>query len=372
MNTRTTTAGAEHFALAMQSALTRSEVVDTYLSHVPDVIEAAAVGFYQLEAMSGQVVEARAHAFLDSQAQDCADFLEAYERYGRGDDPVLEVALARRAAIDSSRLAATRWDDSGARKALGTAGYEHSMEAPVVVCGMLFGTINFARRLSHAPFSGTDLASAEMIAGHLGRAIERAVRFETTQRRAQTLECTVDRMRQPVIVTDRAGALVFRNRAAQRCWPLYPREDGSLGATDPLVRAIADATALFEQEGKRVAVRNVTAPNRPDVIARTFRLAESTDAIATVLFERSQQDSAPPLPAWQVLTDREQQIAQLVSLGLTSRQIAERAFISENTVKQHLKRIFAKTNVSNRAELIQLIWTSAPASIDAVDEPIPA
>ena len=113
MNTRTTTAGAEHFALAMQSALTRSEVVDTYLSHVPDVIEAAAVGFYQLEAMSGQVVEARAHAFLDSQAQDCADFLEAYERYGRGDDPVLEVALAQRAAIDSSRLAATRWDNSG-------------------------------------------------------------------------------------------------------------------------------------------------------------------------------------------------------------------------------------------------------------------
>ena len=154
--------------------------------------------------------------------------------------------------------------------------------------------------------------------------------------------------------------------------PCTHAEDGSLGATDPLVRAIADATALFEQEGKRVAVRNVTAPNRPDVIARTFRLAESTDAIATVLFERSQQDSAPPLPAWQVLTDREQQIAQLVSLGLTSRQIAERAFISENTVKQHLKRIFAKTNVSNRAELIQLIWTSAPASIDAVDEPIPA
>ena len=56
----------------------------------------------------------------------------------------------------------------------------------------------------------------------------------------------------------------------------------------------------------------------------------------------------------------------LVSEGLTTREIAQRAFISENTVKQHLKRIYAKTNVSNRAELIQLTWASSSASGRAI------
>ena len=61
---------------------------------------------------------------------------------------------------------------------------------------------------------------------------------------------------------------------------------------------------------------------------------------------------------WDVLIRREQDIAQLVSEGLTTKQIAEKAYISENTVKQHLKRVFAKTDVSNRAELVQLIWSA--------------
>jgi DNA-binding CsgD family transcriptional regulator len=41
---------------------------------------------------------------------------------------------------------------------------------------------------------------------------------------------------------------------------------------------------------------------------------------------------------------------------LTNRQIAERAFVSETTVRQHLKRIFRKFDVHNRAQLVQSIW----------------
>ena len=59
----------------------------------------------------------------------------------------------------------------------------------------------------------------------------------------------------------------------------------------------------------------------------------------------------------------EQEIAELVAQGLTTKQIAERAFISENTVKQHLKRVFAKVDVHNRAELVQLVWAHSERSI---------
>ncbi len=52
-----------------------------------------------------------------------------------------------------------------------------------------------------------------------------------------------------------------------------------------------------------------------------------------------------------VLTARESEILGLVSRGATNREIAARLFISENTVKNHLKNIMAKLHIKNRVQL---------------------
>ncbi|HET9698734.1 MAG TPA: helix-turn-helix transcriptional regulator [Terriglobales bacterium] len=51
------------------------------------------------------------------------------------------------------------------------------------------------------------------------------------------------------------------------------------------------------------------------------------------------------------LSDRERQIASLVSNGLRNRDIASELHISENTVKRHLQSIFDKTGARDRLEL---------------------
>lgn len=48
------------------------------------------------------------------------------------------------------------------------------------------------------------------------------------------------------------------------------------------------------------------------------------------------------------LTKREIVILKLISMGCTNRQIAARLFISEQTVKKHLRNIFTKLDVNNR------------------------
>lgn len=53
------------------------------------------------------------------------------------------------------------------------------------------------------------------------------------------------------------------------------------------------------------------------------------------------------------LSEREEEIARLASEGLSNRQIGEKLFISENTVKKHLKGVFGKLGVSSRSLLIQ-------------------
>lgn len=56
-----------------------------------------------------------------------------------------------------------------------------------------------------------------------------------------------------------------------------------------------------------------------------------------------------------LLSEREFEIVQLVIQGLGNREIAEKLFISENTVKNHLSRIFQKLGVKDRVELALLV-----------------
>lgn len=52
------------------------------------------------------------------------------------------------------------------------------------------------------------------------------------------------------------------------------------------------------------------------------------------------------------LTDREREVVTLIGEGLKNRQISERMFISETTVRHHLTSIFSKLDVSDRLELV--------------------
>ncbi|WP_106848430.1 response regulator transcription factor [Blastococcus sp. Marseille-P5729] len=55
------------------------------------------------------------------------------------------------------------------------------------------------------------------------------------------------------------------------------------------------------------------------------------------------------------LTDREQEVLQLVAEGLTNKQIAQRLVISPATAKTHLARIMQKLGVSTRTQAAMLV-----------------
>ncbi len=61
------------------------------------------------------------------------------------------------------------------------------------------------------------------------------------------------------------------------------------------------------------------------------------------------------------LTPREQEIAYLVVQGFHNKEIASRCFISELTVKDHLKHIYQKMGIHQRADLLlRLLGISRP------------
>jgi DNA-binding CsgD family transcriptional regulator len=67
--------------------------------------------------------------------------------------------------------------------------------------------------------------------------------------------------------------------------------------------------------------------------------------------------TAPDSGVVKCLTQRELQIADLVAQGMKTAEISTTLGITQNSVKQALKRMFLKLDVSTRAEMVaQLQW----------------
>lgn len=64
----------------------------------------------------------------------------------------------------------------------------------------------------------------------------------------------------------------------------------------------------------------------------------------------------------EALTTREQEVLQHILSGKSNREIAQALFISESTVKTHVRNIFSKYDVGSRAELISTILKNQSAS----------
>ena len=62
------------------------------------------------------------------------------------------------------------------------------------------------------------------------------------------------------------------------------------------------------------------------------------------------------------ITPRELEILELIAQGLSNKEIAERVFVSENTVKTHSSRVFDKLGAKRRTQAAQLAkeWRLIP------------
>ena len=54
------------------------------------------------------------------------------------------------------------------------------------------------------------------------------------------------------------------------------------------------------------------------------------------------------------ITKRELEILELMSQGMSNREIAEKLFVSENTVKTHSSRLFDKLSAKRRTQAVQI------------------
>ncbi|MFN2640493.1 MAG: response regulator, partial [Actinomycetota bacterium] len=69
----------------------------------------------------------------------------------------------------------------------------------------------------------------------------------------------------------------------------------------------------------------------------------------TTMVKRADEKQSVPQPR---LTDREMEVLKLVAKGRNNRDIAKELFISENTVKNHIRNILEKLHLHSRMEAV--------------------
>ncbi len=69
---------------------------------------------------------------------------------------------------------------------------------------------------------------------------------------------------------------------------------------------------------------------------------------------RDQEEERPQRVPAPKLTDREMEVLKLVARGMNNRDIAKELFISENTVKNHVRNILEKLQIHSRMEAVMI------------------
>ncbi|PJI86717.1 response regulator [Luteimicrobium subarcticum] len=123
----------------------------------------------------------------------------------------------------------------------------------------------------------------------------------------------------------------------------------TFGADDHVVRALSAGAAGF--------LLKDTPP--ADIVHAVRRVASgepmlSPAVLTTLIAQVTQQApdrSADARERLALLTDREREIADAVSRGLSNAQIAAELYLSVPTVKAHVGHVFAKLGVDNRVQV---------------------
>lgn len=119
----------------------------------------------------------------------------------------------------------------------------------------------------------------------------------------------------------------------------YDDEEYVLGLLD----AGAAGYLLKSARGRDLvgAIRAIMAGEsvlHPNIIARLLKRATVT------LVKKNKAQG--------LLSERESEVLRLVALGMSNKEVAEKLFLSQRTVKAHLTSVFNKLNVASRSEAI--------------------
>jgi DNA-binding CsgD family transcriptional regulator len=122
------------------------------------------------------------------------------------------------------------------------------------------------------------------------------------------------------------------------------------GEHDVAARLASAAEAARDDRGYRYRYPHVAELPAGSDEGQALSLEDVTGWI-----RRTRGERVRPVSGWSSLTPTEVEVARAVGAGLSNQQVADRLFVSVATVKTHLRHVFGKLSIENRAQLVAVV-----------------
>ncbi|HTD32682.1 MAG TPA: LuxR C-terminal-related transcriptional regulator [Candidatus Elarobacter sp.] len=156
-----------------------------------------------------------------------------------------------------------------------------------------------------------------------------------------------------VVIVSRGGRIIAADEAARRMLNEIEQDrDG-----EQLPRKLDEVLCAWIRDG---AVGDLAAAPIPGMLLRATQLSGAGSPIALLLEPMSTRENLGTAARRFGLSRRELDVVRLLLEGDSACEIAQRLGIAEYTVGDYIKRIFAKTRVRNRSEMIAKVLGWSP------------
>jgi DNA-binding CsgD family transcriptional regulator len=227
-------------------------------------------------------------------------------------------------------------------------------------------------------FDEAEKALVSVLLPHLKRAVDMHSTLDELNSERLLYAATIDRMLVGTAILDERGKVIKANEAASRLFVardgLYSRQDKLCAWSPSENRALQEAVQTVlqhhlcgETEGFEVIALSrptgempLTLLLRP--IALNYQGNDSSRRPAVAVFIRDPADSPQAsrrlLRKLFQLTATETEVALLMMDGLTLDETADKLGVMKNTVRAHLRGVFAKTGATRQALLVKTLLNS--------------
>ncbi|HMA29470.1 MAG TPA: helix-turn-helix transcriptional regulator [Thermoanaerobaculia bacterium] len=242
-----------------------------------------------------------------------------------------------------------------------TAALE-SLAVEFHLAGLLRGALTLHRR-PRRPWTQPEVLRFEVFRPLLAQLLESAAAAEIHAAARRRLESAAEAASTPILLVRPSGSVLYANRAAGALLtargPLavVPRDGREISLSTWIARLAAGAAAgekwcavLADGRALEASVARFADEEEDDVAVLTLKVQSAL----------SLEDVRERL-ATRGVSGREADVVGAVLEGLRNAEIARRLFITEWTVKDHLKHVFSKLGVGSRSGLLKAL-DAAPRS----------
>lgn len=283
-------------------------------------------------------------------------FAEAYEEYGYTHDPVLERAITVGHPVSNGLiLPPDRWQRQDLRSVLGMHSLPHMLESALTVDDRTIAVLYFTRNPADPGFSARDLHMTDAISAHMRIAIRNAIEHTESQGDRALFTLAFDTLGIPMWLADRSGRLLSSNKQAEEA---LAGPDGAARRLE-LTRCMRANISELNSLRRGLALSTLRNGDQP-IGDRTQPLLSVTvpDTNGLVLSILHQDENHAEYNLRQAtanLPPRAAQVLHLLLRGMSNKEIARELYITNNTVKYHLKCIYEQLGVTSRSQLLSKV-----------------